>query len=93
MLDHAVRNKLQGIYANLNSSQSVRVELYADPIRDARAFRQDMRRLDSRVGAVGAKVHVASAPAGRPAGDYTVRKRPFSTVNVPLEAAYVLWQR
>jgi glycogen phosphorylase len=74
--------------------QSVRVELYAEPARDAAAVRQRMQRSDGKTGAAGGEVYIASVPASRPAGDYTARIVPdFPTVNVPLEAPYILWQR
>jgi starch phosphorylase len=74
--------------------QSVRVELYAEPSGNAAAVRQRMQRSDGRLGASGGDVYTASVAVARPAGDYTARIVPdFPTVNVPLEAPYILWQR
>jgi starch phosphorylase len=56
-------------------------------------FRQEMTRTGGPDGA-GRCHYRATVPAGRPSGDYTARIRPaFSGVNVPLEAAMVLWER
>ena len=65
----------------------------ADP-----AFRspvqQEMKRVRQRAGASGGYVYSAAVSAARAAGDYTARVVPHcSGVAVPLEAAYLLWQR
>jgi glycogen phosphorylase len=73
--------------------QSVRVELYAEAAGDAAAVRQRMQRSVGNTGAAGGEVYIASVPASRPARDYTARIVPdFPTVDVPLEAPYILWQ-
>jgi starch phosphorylase len=74
--------------------QAVRVELYANPLDDADGFRQEMTRLDRASDAEGSALYVASVPANRASSDYTARIVPaYPGVNVPLEAAHVLWQR
>ncbi len=76
------------------SPQSVRVELYADPLGDAAAVRHEMTRLAGPAGSAGACTYEAEIPATRPAGDFSARVVPeFPGVNVPLEAPYILWQR
>jgi starch phosphorylase len=73
--------------------QSIRVELYADPVEGGEAYRQPMTcigRPDER----GMHLFAASAPAARPRDDYTARIIPaHPDVDVPLEVPYVLWQR
>lgn len=73
---------------------AVRVELYADPLVGAEAFRQDMTRLERQTDPEGRTLYVASVPADRASSDYTARIVPaFPGVSVPLEAIHVLWQR
>ncbi len=76
------------------SPQSVRVELYADPVAESAPERRELTRIEGPVGAAGACAYAADIPANRPAGDYSARVLPeFPGVNVPLEAPYILWQR
>ena len=72
---------------------SVSVELYADPLSDSPAFRQEMTRLHGSEGSA-MEVYAAGVPTLRAADDYTARVLPrFPGVNVPLEAPQILWQR
>ncbi|MGD0959361.1 MAG: alpha-glucan family phosphorylase [Methylomonas sp.] len=74
---------------------TVRVELYADGLGDAAAERVELRciRRPPDVSA-GVYVYSASAPAARPAADYTPRVIPYCEgAAVPLEEARILWRR
>jgi starch phosphorylase len=75
--------------------EAVRVELYADGIKDSAPLRQEMKRMRRLVGATNDYAYRARMPAApRPATDYTVRLIPHHDgVAVPLEAAHILWQR
>ena len=74
-------------------ASAVRVELYAEPLGDGRPFLQAMSR-DGATGEPGMAIFVASVPATRAAGDYTLRIVPAHPgVLAPLEAAHILWQR
>jgi starch phosphorylase len=74
--------------------QSVRVELYADPLDGAETVRQAMTRIDGPIGAAGACRYAATVAASRPADDYSVRVLPdYPGVQVPLEASHVVWSR
>ena len=74
--------------------KAARVELYADGANDGGPIREEMTRAPHPLGAAGDHVYRATAPATRPATDYTARVIPCgSGVAVPLEAAYILWQR
>jgi starch phosphorylase len=72
----------------------VRVELYANGIDDVAPERMEMKRARQLVGAINGYAYRAEVPATRPASDYTARLIPqHEGVAVPLEAAYILWQR
>jgi len=74
--------------------QAVRVELYADGVRDSPPVRQEMKLSAEKSGAPGGHIYSAVLSADRPATDYTARLVPhFEGVAVPLEDARVLWQR
>jgi starch phosphorylase len=75
--------------------QALSVQLYADPpLGGSEVVRQEMVRLDARATGTGADLYVTEVPASRANTDYTVRIVPaFPGVNVPLEAAFVRWQR
>lgn len=71
--------------------EAVRVELYADGLGEGAPLRQEMTRTRDRAGAT---TYRARVPAARPASDYTARAIPHRPgVEVPLEAAHILWQR
>jgi starch phosphorylase len=73
--------------------ESIRVELYADPVEGGEAYRQPMTCI-GRPDVRGMRRFAASAPAARPRDDYTARIIPaHPDVDVPLEVPYVLWQR
>jgi starch phosphorylase len=79
------------VYLKDLDPNAVRVELYADGA-DGPAARE-MMCVGPLAGAEGGYVYSASAPATRPAGDYTPRVIPsHAGAAVPLEAAQILWQ-
>jgi starch phosphorylase len=72
--------------------KTVLLEIYANDTKDG--ARVEMKSVRQVPGAPGRYVYSASVTAARPASDYTVRAIPhFSGVKVPLEAAYIKWQR
>ena len=82
------------VYLDDLDPETVRVELYADAVRDGAPVRQEMKRVRQPVGATDGSAYRARVPAARPATDYTVRLIPHHEgVAVPLEAAHILWQR
>jgi starch phosphorylase len=73
---------------------AVRVELYANGLRDGAPVRQEMMRASPSAGAGPGSTYRARVPADRQATDYTVRLIPrHEGAAVPLEAAHILWQR
>jgi len=82
------------VYLDGLSPDDVRVELYADPLKDELPFRLEMTRSGPITGAVADYVYHASTSAGRPASHYTPRIIPYHPVaRVPLENACILWFR
>jgi starch phosphorylase len=74
--------------------ESVRVELYANPVDDGRPERHAMKRTRTLDEAGGGFEYVATIPATRAAGDYTPRLLPsHPQAAIPLEASEILWQR
>ena len=72
----------------------MRVEIYADGVRDGAPVRQEMKRVRQLVGAINGYAYRTRAPTVRPATDYTARLIPHHDgVSVPLEDAHILWQR
>jgi glycogen phosphorylase len=73
---------------------AVRIELYADGVAGSRSTHHEMVRTESKPDPTGAYEYGARVPADRPADHYTARiVAHHPDVNVPLEAAFVLWQR
>ncbi len=82
------------LYLNGLDPDSVRLEVYADDVSGGGPVRQEMARIRQWADTPGGYVFGARVPATRPAIDYTARVIPqFTGVAVPLEAAYILWQR
>ena len=80
------------VYLGGLSPDAVRVELYADPLRDELPFRLEMERSGPITDA--GYVYHASVSAGRPASHYTPRIIPYHpATRVPLENARILWFR
>jgi len=73
---------------------AVRVELFADSSNGNAPVRQELKRGQRITGLINGFVFAGSAPADRPATEYTPRVVPaFPRVAVPLEAAQILWQK
>jgi glycogen phosphorylase len=72
----------------------VAVQLYADP-RDGEApFVAELIRGEPIIGATNGYIYAGTAPATRPATDYTVRVIPrYPGVRMPAELALILWQK
>jgi starch phosphorylase len=74
---------------------AVRVELVADGLDGSDPVRQEMQRDRELGSAAGVYVYTARVPATRPAAHYTPRAIGAcgENVAVPLEAAWIAWQR
>jgi starch phosphorylase len=73
---------------------AIRVELYADGVRDGVPVRQEMKRVRQPVGTAGSFVYHAVVAADRSASDYTARVIPHRAgVLTPLEDWRISWQR
>jgi starch phosphorylase len=82
------------VYLNQILSDSVSVELYAEPDRSGSPVRIPMVRGDNLAGSIDGFVYTARAPAVRPASDYTLRVVPSKPgVLVPLEVNSIFWQK
>jgi starch phosphorylase len=74
--------------------KAVRVELYADGIKDSPPVRQEMTCLHPLSDESGGYVYSATVAAARPPADYTARVMPrCDGVAIPLEDSRILWQR
>jgi starch phosphorylase len=74
--------------------KAVRVELYADGIKDSPPVRQEMTCLHPLADESGGYAYSATVPATRPPADYTARVMPrCDGVAIPLEDPRILWQR
>ena len=74
--------------------KAVRVELYADGIKENPPVRQEMTCLHPLADESGGYVYSASVSAARSPADYTARVMPrCDGVVIPLEEARILWQR
>jgi starch phosphorylase len=82
------------VYFHDLDPDAVQVELYADASDGDGPVRQEMKRIHERVGAAGWYVYGAQVSAARSAKSYTPRiLASRNEVSVPLEAAWILWQR
>lgn len=69
--------------------QDVAVQLYAEPRNGGQPFVGELSTTPSNPG-----IYIGSAPASRPAGEYTVRIIPRHTgAAVPAELPLILWQK
>jgi glycogen phosphorylase len=69
--------------------QDVAVQLYAEPRNGGQPFVGELSTTPSNPG-----IYIGSAPASRPAEEYTVRIIPRHTgVAVPAELPLILWQK
>jgi len=74
--------------------RTLRVELYADGVKDGAPVRLEMTRLHPLAGGSGGYAYSATVPADRATTEYTVRLMPHCEgVSVPLEESRILWQR
>jgi len=74
--------------------KAVRVELYADGMKDSPPVRQEMTCLHPLADESGGYAFSATMPATRPTSDYTARVMPrLDGVAIPLEDPRILWQR
>jgi starch phosphorylase len=74
--------------------KAVRVELYADGIKENPPVRQEMTCLHPLADESGGYAYSATVPATRPPTDYTARVMPrCDGVAIPLEDPRILWQR
>ena len=82
------------VYRGALDSGAFRVELYAEPLGGGRACCIATTRDDGASGTPGMEVYRAAVAADRSISDYTVRIVPADQeIAVPLEAAFILWQR
>ena len=72
----------------------LRVELYAEPLREGESAVHAMTATGKGADAKGIVTYSAQVAASRAASDYTPRVVPYHpSVSVPLEASQILWQR
>jgi len=83
------------LYLNGIDPNSVRVELYANPVNGGAPVRLEMNRPhQSNTPVSGTFIYTATVQSVRPAEDYTPRVVPYREgVAVPLEDTRILWQR
>jgi starch phosphorylase len=82
------------VFLNDLDLNAVRVELYADGIKDSSPVRQEMKCIKQPTDTDICYVFSIQIPATRPVTDYTVRVIPnYNNVAVPLEANQILWLR
>jgi glycogen phosphorylase len=82
------------VYLNQVLSDSVCVELYAEPSQSEAPVRIPMVRGAKVAGSADGFVYTGRAPSSRPASDYTLRVVPSrSEVLVPLEVNSIVWQK
>ena len=72
----------------------LRVELYANPMRDGAAVREVMTACKACSDSPNSQIYLAQVSATRPAGDFTPRVIPYhANASVPLETEQILWER
>ena len=81
------------VYLGEIEPDTVKVELYASPVNGGAAFIETMEKKNSLNGSGGGYLYTAKIAADRVALDYTARIVPFHRlIEIPLEAADILWQ-
>jgi starch phosphorylase len=81
------------VYLGNLDPDSIRVELYADGLNGGEPERQEMEP-DRQLADTNGYIYWTQIPAIRQATDYTARVIPkHEGVSVPLETAWILWQR
>jgi len=82
------------VYLDELTEDAVQVELYADADTTREARRIPLQPDEHMPGTAGGRIYAGSAPADRPAGDYTPRIVGRSPdARVPLEDHHILWHR
>lgn len=82
------------VYLNGLDPEDVVVELYADPLQDGGPVRKVMVLNKSIPESFDGYIYTGEVPASRPAEDFTPRIIPHNPdAFVPLEVAYICWQR
>lgn len=82
------------VYLNDLDPNSVRVELYAEPIDEKSPVREELEQIRQLAGTTSMYIYQGIVAANRPPADYTLRIIPnFPDVSVPLEASQILWQK
>jgi starch phosphorylase len=82
------------VYLDGIAPEAVRVELYANGIDNDTPVMVEMLRARQLIGAINGYAYRATVSAARPASDYTARIiAQRDGISVPLQAAYILWQR
>ena len=82
------------IYLGEIAPAEVSVQLYADPLAGTAAFLGELRLGDAIVGSANGHLYIGSAPAARPADDFSVRIVPYcSGARIPTELPLILWQK
>jgi starch phosphorylase len=81
------------VYLGEVAPDSVRVELYAEPLDGKEPVRLPMERGAAIPGTLNGYVYQAHAPASRPAGHFTPRVIPYHPdARVPSEMALITWR-
>lgn len=82
------------VYLGELTPEQVRVELYAESLADAAPACLPMAQAEPIPGAVHGYVYQARVPTTRPSTDWTPRVVPYHPdACVPMEAAWITWQR
>ena len=82
------------VYLGEIAPDEVVVQLYAEPRDGAAPFLGEFRRGEAITGAANGHIYTGSAPATRPAEDYTVRIIPdYPGARIPAELPLILWQK
>jgi starch phosphorylase len=80
------------VYLNDIPPDSIRVELYADPLGGGGPARWPMVQATRLAGVDNGYAYLGTVPAGRPLSDYTPRIVPAHTAaTLPLDADLILW--
>jgi starch phosphorylase len=82
------------VFLDVIDPDALKVELYAEALKDESPIMQAMSRGEPVAGATSAFTYSASLPTGRPVADYTPRLVPqHAGAFVPLEAPFILWHQ
>ena len=82
------------VYLGEIASDEVAVQLYAEARDGTAPFLGELHRGEAITGAANGHIYTGSAPATRPAEDYTVRIIPdHPGARIPTELPLILWQK